>query len=52
MPIRADYVGRNLPTSLGEDVEVQLKEVDGEDRVVLVKHEKERQLIGKGKDFS
>lgn len=52
MPIRADYVGRNLPTSHGEEVEVQLKEVDGEDRVILVKHERERQLIGKGKDFS
>ena len=52
MPIRADYVGRNLPTSRGEEVEVQLREVDGEDRVVIVKQERERQLTGRGKDFS
>lgn len=52
MPIRADYVGRNLPTSRGEEVEVRLMEVDGEDRVMIVKRERERQLTGRGKDFS
>ena len=35
LPIRADYVGKNIPTSLGERVEVRLKEVDGTDGVVL-----------------
>ena len=35
LPIRADYVGKNIPTSLGERVEVRLKEVDGADGVVL-----------------
>ncbi|SKA02568.1 bifunctional pyr operon transcriptional regulator/uracil phosphoribosyltransferase PyrR [Selenihalanaerobacter shriftii] len=35
LPIRPDFVGKNLPTSTGEVVEVKLKEVDGEDIVVL-----------------
>ncbi len=38
LPIRADFVGKNLPTSRDEDIEVRLKEVDGSDEVVLVKH--------------
>jgi pyrimidine operon attenuation protein/uracil phosphoribosyltransferase len=33
LPIRADHVGKNLPTSLGERVRVELAEVDGEDEV-------------------
>ena len=33
LPIRADYVGKNLPTSLAERVRVQLAEVDGDDEV-------------------
>ena len=35
LPIRADYVGKNLPTSREEKVRVLMKETDGEDRVVL-----------------
>lgn len=35
LPIRADYVGKNLPTSLSEFVEVKLKEIDGVDRVAI-----------------
>ena len=35
LPIRADYVGKNIPTSLDEHVEVRLTEVDGNDGVVL-----------------
>lgn len=35
LPIRADYVGKNVPTSRKEDVSVQLKETDSCDRVVL-----------------
>ena len=31
LPIRADYVGKNLPTRIGEDVRVRLAEVDGGD---------------------
>jgi pyrimidine operon attenuation protein/uracil phosphoribosyltransferase len=35
LPIRADYVGKNLPTSLRETVHVQLEETDGVDAVLL-----------------
>jgi pyrimidine operon attenuation protein/uracil phosphoribosyltransferase len=35
LPIRADYVGKNLPTSLTETVHVQLEEYDGRDAVLL-----------------
>lgn len=35
LPIRADYVGKNVPTSLGEAIGVRLDEVDGQDEVVL-----------------
>jgi pyrimidine operon attenuation protein / uracil phosphoribosyltransferase len=36
LPIRPDYVGKNLPTARGEHVQVQLLEVDEIDRVVLL----------------
>ncbi|HZW29015.1 MAG TPA: bifunctional pyr operon transcriptional regulator/uracil phosphoribosyltransferase PyrR [Trueperaceae bacterium] len=35
LPIRADYVGKNVPTSRSEIVHVRLQEVDGEDGVEL-----------------
>jgi pyrimidine operon attenuation protein/uracil phosphoribosyltransferase len=35
LPIRADYVGKNVPTSRRERVEVHMTEVDGEDFVAL-----------------
>ena len=35
LPIKADYVGKNLPTSLKQSVQVRLQEVDGVDEVVL-----------------
>jgi pyrimidine operon attenuation protein/uracil phosphoribosyltransferase len=35
LPIRADYVGKNLPTSRAERVSVHLAEVDGADEVVI-----------------
>jgi len=41
LPIRPDYVGKNLPTSRDERVQVQLLEVDEIDRVVLVGAAKE-----------
>ena len=37
LPIRADFVGKNLPTSRKETVDVQLKEIQGEDRVFILK---------------
>lgn len=39
LPIRPDYVGKNVPTSRDEDVRVRLEETDGTDEVVLVKPE-------------
>jgi pyrimidine operon attenuation protein/uracil phosphoribosyltransferase len=36
LPIRADYVGKNVPTSLEERVLVNLAETDGEDGVIVV----------------
>ncbi len=36
LPIRADYVGKNVPTSRLESIDVSLAEVDGEDKVVIM----------------
>ncbi|HHX96730.1 MAG TPA: bifunctional pyr operon transcriptional regulator/uracil phosphoribosyltransferase PyrR [Clostridia bacterium] len=36
LPIRADYIGKNVPTSRREAIEVLLKEIDGEERVLIV----------------
>jgi pyrimidine operon attenuation protein/uracil phosphoribosyltransferase len=35
LPIRPDFIGKNLPTSHRESVAVRLREHDGEDRVVI-----------------
>jgi len=35
LPIRADFVGKNLPTSLVEQVRVTLTELDGDDAVLI-----------------
>ena len=35
LPIRADYVGKNVPTSLNEDVKVLVSETDGQDGVYI-----------------
>jgi pyrimidine operon attenuation protein/uracil phosphoribosyltransferase len=42
LPIRADYVGKNLPTSKSENVKVYLSETDGRDAVLLMKGEERR----------
>ena len=39
MPIRADFVGKNIPTHEGEHVAVRLKEVDNKDAVLLLKYD-------------
>ena len=36
LPIKADYVGKNLPTSLAESVQVHLTEIDGRDEVEVL----------------
>lgn len=39
LPIRADYVGKNIPTARSDDVVVMLRETDGEDRVLVTRRE-------------
>jgi pyrimidine operon attenuation protein/uracil phosphoribosyltransferase len=36
LPIRAEYVGKNIPTSAQESIRVHVKEIDGEDAVLLM----------------
>lgn len=36
LPIRADYVGKNIPTSQNEEIKVKMKEHDGEDAIYIV----------------
>ncbi|MGB4430826.1 MAG: bifunctional pyr operon transcriptional regulator/uracil phosphoribosyltransferase PyrR [Limnochordia bacterium] len=38
LPIRADYVGKNVPTSTREVIAVRLREIDGDDRVVILEN--------------
>jgi pyrimidine operon attenuation protein/uracil phosphoribosyltransferase len=40
LPIRADYVGKNVPTSLTQEIQVRVSEFDGKEEVVLVEHER------------
>ncbi|MBI5559920.1 MAG: bifunctional pyr operon transcriptional regulator/uracil phosphoribosyltransferase PyrR [Deltaproteobacteria bacterium] len=42
LPIRADYVGKNIPTSLKEDVKVHVEELDGTSEVVVMPTEDRR----------
>ena len=42
MPIRADYVGKNIPSSRYEEIQVQLVETDGMDEVAIISSVKER----------
>ncbi|NOY77755.1 MAG: bifunctional pyr operon transcriptional regulator/uracil phosphoribosyltransferase PyrR [Calditrichaeota bacterium] len=37
LPIKADFVGKNIPTSIGEEVRVRVQEVDGEDGIWLLR---------------
>jgi len=43
LPIKADYVGKNLPTSLKESVQVRLQEIDGRDEVAIEKTTEDQQ---------
>ena len=38
LPLRADYVGKNVPTSRSENVKVRLTEHDGHDGVTIASH--------------
>ncbi len=46
MPISADYVGKNIPTSINEEVKVKMAEIDDEDGVYLIDVKK---WLNKGK---
>ena len=39
LPFRADYVGKNVPTSIHEHIKVELDEVDGKTQVLLLKED-------------
>jgi pyrimidine operon attenuation protein/uracil phosphoribosyltransferase len=41
LPIRADFVGKNVPTSRAERVEVRLRESDGADEVLIMRSAQE-----------
>jgi pyrimidine operon attenuation protein/uracil phosphoribosyltransferase len=36
LPIRADYVGKNIPTSVDEEIKVKMTEIDSEDAIYLI----------------
>ena len=37
LPIRADYIGKNIPTALAEEIIVEMEELDGQDRILISK---------------
>jgi len=39
LPIRADYVGKNIPTSQNEEIKLKVEEFDGEDAIYLIESE-------------
>lgn len=39
LPIRADYVGKNIPTAKTEEILVEMQELDGKDRIMILKDE-------------
>jgi pyrimidine operon attenuation protein / uracil phosphoribosyltransferase len=41
LPIRADYVGKNVPTRRGDDVRVSVRELDGDDAVTMAGFQEE-----------
>jgi len=46
LPIRPDYVGKNIPSSKYEEIQVQLEETDGIDEVAIVSLAKEKPIRG------
>lgn len=49
MPIKADFVGKNIPSSLEERVQVRLKEIDGRDEVVIIRENATSTAGGNGR---
>ena len=52
LPIRADYVGRNIPSSRNEKIQVQVEEIDGIERVTIVSQTNNQLPIGGRKRLS
>ncbi len=50
LPIRADYVGKNIPSSRDEEIKVQLTETDGVDRVVIIKNRQDETYRRRAED--
>jgi pyrimidine operon attenuation protein/uracil phosphoribosyltransferase len=50
MPIRADYVGKNIPSARHEDIQVRLKETDGSDEVAIVSPPEKLAASPRGKE--
>jgi pyrimidine operon attenuation protein/uracil phosphoribosyltransferase len=46
MPIRPDYVGKNIPSSRHEEIQVQLVETDGIDEVAIVSQDTNKLIEG------
>ncbi len=42
LPIKADYVGKNIPTSIDEEIKLKIQEFDGEDAVYLIESSEEK----------
>jgi pyrimidine operon attenuation protein / uracil phosphoribosyltransferase len=49
LPIKPDFVGKNIPTSFGEEVRVHMAEHDGEDAIILVEGVEEKEDSAHGK---
>jgi pyrimidine operon attenuation protein/uracil phosphoribosyltransferase len=49
LPIRADFVGKNVPTRRDEEVQVRLTEVDGEDAVVVGERQSDQAPASSGR---
>jgi len=49
MPIRANYVGKNVPSSRHEEIQVQLVEIDGIDEVAIADTADDRTKLSKAK---
>jgi len=47
LPIRPDYVGKNLPTARGERVNVRVEEIDGVDEVAIAEDTSESRAAGR-----
>lgn len=44
LPIRADYVGKNIPTSQHEEIKVKMEEHDGEDAIYIIEPDKNNRV--------